>query len=161
MRILSSDGFLRAANEKLDIKPVDLNSAKICLIREIENPDINDLAPGNIFVTNEKFNNWNLLCGAYLVVYARDFKDLIDFFSTPEHDKIGVQIFKDLNKFYVSYLDIVNYTETFPKYKGNKEFDIIRVYRTNINPKEIKTEEDLKNVFDKYDLYTLNKRKQI
>lgn len=132
---------------------------EVGMIERIENPSFSDLEqPGALFTTRERFVRKTLSCGTYLVLKSKDC-GFINFTVTPVPIYVGVQpeIWSYNGKLRAVYLNTGMYYYSFPR-SNDGGYKIKDVYRTGFDLSAIRTCDDLKAIFDEYNLYELNKQ---
>lgn len=142
-----TDKSLTGINEKLDIKPVDLNKIKsINKLRRIPDPIYYDIIePYRIIITNEQESE----C-AYITVDS----DEIGYFTT--HGMIAIQP-EPIGMHSVTHIPCDGFAAEFPLYKYvsrlHKRREILAVYETDFVCEDFNTKKKLCNIWNDLGLF--------
>jgi len=152
----ASDENSESVNERMKIMPItndEFNKASgsiqniphtsRVILMEIENPTYNDiLVPGNVVVTKEKKDNIYICWGVY---DQHNNSNILSLHAGSEY----VMVCRTDNLLIpYSYLECSDYIENFPESDNISEYDILSVYRTNIDISKIKSVYEFLNLFD-------------
>ena len=158
--VQNDENTANEVSEKMKIVPLtdeefnNIDGSDIETFSKIEKPTYNDICvPGNIVVTKEDdlFNTY--LCIGKPENGGKGYKFISDKLYCQIGNKKTCNIMVQANRetgHPISYLACNHYIKYFPNHETLFKYDITSVYRTCINPNNIKSTDELFNILNHY-----------